>query len=765
MIKVAGSELDILYTGNLLERKHEDDGALVKVQNWDGKEPPVISMADFTKRTGLFTERKAVIQEKNAAANRRAEQSAQRTLDEETWTVNNDVAENAELVEEILNALPAESLKSRLDWIKVLHAVRGNITDIHPTDYWRKLFNKKFKAVHTELADENGLVNGEAWDVWRKENDREFKKKRDHHYHNGVLWKHLYKHNREAWVYCKNKTTAQVPDGLVMEQLRYYDGQKTYWEKYAFLVKEGKAPLIYIKDFTKNKWFGSGPFTKQELRGSDWAGVKSFRKELKTDKNGNPILSENGQPQYEDKYLGDFVTEWLKDQRKRNYIYQDFLPEGCEHIGDDDATAGLESSTTKNHYQGMKIDQKIGQEELTAAVEKEMARGEEEDGDPYSFIEPILELIFFLCGKDMKVFDYVCKFISLLLLYPAIRPEVFIIFQSTPGVGKNMFWDWLGKKLIGTEYYLCSAKPDMWFDKHSISKENKILMVLNEMALSQMKKYDSELKEIVTDPTLSLNPKNEKMRTCRNVGSYVGFTNMQFAVANENGQRRKVFIQCANDHTLITGYFNAVVSRQNDLRAQAMFVKYMREVVAVDPYYEFQPNMPKTKYHKALSDMCSRLEMKFMKDLCYRYNQGDADALQLIGTEDAPTKLKTIEGGLLYKSYTKWVTDSREGGGEEKLKSKSNMKFTFEKHVINLSQTTIKDGSRGKKLEDPLNISKYIIKTRKKDVGQVYQIDLERFKRYYAQDRAKERGECVEEVYDEINNAGRSDVGKPIDWL
>ena len=731
---------DILVTTTLFENKGET------VKNWDGSNPPTITMKEISKYTISGIQFKNKTTESLSQKNKKLTNQREKDNSEESTIYrqeNFNTIVSVETVKALLDITPTKDLLSQKNWSICLNVVKSQITNVNGSDVYLCIFQEKMKNVFDKHKDENNKIDGLTWTKWKNENETLWGKILKKNYHIGWLWRKAYETDRIKWAEIKNKSSG-IPCPRIMQDIKLYDLQKAYFENYAYLVMNGKESTVYIKDMREGKWFGNG-LTKSEAKNQEWSCVSSY--ETKKQKNKAGELEEV------EVKIGDFINCWLHDPHKRRYTYQDFLPEGIELLNDRDIVERIDSNEVCNNYNKMRV-RVLGEDpKFLQSVEDMKIKNEEEYGDKYHSIEKMLELIYFLSGKEKVVYDYVMVFISMLLVYPAIRPGVFLLFKSIPGVGKNLLWDWIGDKLLGREYYMCSAHKSAWFDKHSVDRENKLLLFLNEMSPSDTIKHLSTLKEMITDEWGYLNPKGEKMRTFRNLASYVGGTNLEFAVPVENSDRRMCLIECDSGHKSVEGYFSDIINVQDNTINQYLFFEYCRDVIKPEPEYNFERNKPKTAYHGATAERCMPKLEKFFKWFTGEYHRGEHTEINNMTSKNGFTDMSG-----LWNIYDKDFIMGCKEGKDTYHKGTSGFEMDIKKYVIDNTQGLKKDHEN--KLSDPVNNSKFIIKkrvSRNKKNKTIFIFNFDRYYNHRALYMARDCGKDYTEERHEIENYKREE--------
>ena len=147
-----------------------------------------------------------------------------------------------------------------------------------------------------------------------------------------------------------------------------------------------------------------------------------------------------------------FLTKWLFDSNCRQYEKLDFLPKQETPL------------IFFNSFDGFEVEK----EDV-----KEKSNLNFEDSNLYI-------LLCHLCNNEKNVIDYVLKWIANTIQKPYEITKVALLFKSLQGEGKNLFWDWVGKSIIGQKYFFDTEKIDLVFGRFNGLIENIILGVINE---------------------------------------------------------------------------------------------------------------------------------------------------------------------------------------------------------------------------------------------------------------------------------------------
>jgi hypothetical protein len=167
-----------------------------------------------------------------------------------------------------------------------------------------------------------------------------------------------------------------------------------------------------------------------------------------------------------------FTELWLKWQDKRNY--RNGITFDPSRVGNYDGFYNL--------FKGYKI----------AARE----------GDCSIFLDYMREII---CSGNERDYEFLVALIAQMFQKPHLKPGVAVALRGDEGVGKSFLIEKLGY-LIGP-YYFKTSNPAYVFGDHNSQLENVLLLHLEEAVFAGSKKDDSQMKDLITSPTLEIDRK------------------------------------------------------------------------------------------------------------------------------------------------------------------------------------------------------------------------------------------------------------------
>jgi hypothetical protein len=302
------------------------------------------------------------------------------------------------------------------------------------------------------------------------------------------------------------------------------------------------------------------------------------------DKKGKPIV-------------GDFIKKWLKDDDILTYKFMDFLP--CQK-----SPMGI--FNTFKHFEVEKVPRTMGYDFVNDEYEP-------------LYNSSIYKHLFNLCGKNDDVFTYVKMWLSRKIKKPFDLTKTALIFKSTQGTGKDLFFDWFGKSIIGSDYYHNDEKTELLFGRFNGIIQNKILIVINEASGKDTFQINENIKNAITRTINAIEIKGKEVFENTNNIGYVFLTNNDNALNISLEDRRFVAIKCCNDYANNSEYFKNIIDEITSKKYDRFFYDYLRSLDSDN--YDFTNNRPKTDLYEDMKELNKSAIIYFLEDLVIKNNK------------------------------------------------------------------------------------------------------------------------------------------------
>ena len=309
-----------------------------------------------------------------------------------------------------------------------------------------------------------------------------------------------------------------------------------------------------------------------------------------------------------------FISDWLKDPEMKTYYNFDFLPNN-KNVPDD-------VYNTFDKYEAEKSTL------IKSNIEESL----------------IIKHIKNLCNNNDDVFNYVINFLSRKLKKPSKLTNTALIFKSNEGVGKDLFFNWFGNKILGSEYYLNTEKSDLLFGKFTSSLENKILIIVNETSGKDTFNINENIKNGITTEFNIIEHKGLKPYKNTNHIGYVFLTNNDNPLKVGVDDRRFCGIECNNKICNNKDYFTALKKEMDSKIYDRSFYEYLLNIDSDE--YDFTNNRPKTDFYSDLQELNKPALINFIENFLIENSKNNKNE-----------KIIELASSLLYSKYNEFITN------------------------------------------------------------------------------------------------------------
>jgi hypothetical protein len=282
-----------------------------------------------------------------------------------------------------------------------------------------------------------------------------------------------------------------------------------------------------------------------------------------------------------------FVKRWLDDSEKRAYRTMGVYPKNCPR-------------DVYNRW----VDFKMAKQDIGG-----------EAGD----VQPFTDLLWELCGAEQKSYDYMLKWLAYLVQYPEEKPQTAIGIKGKYGIGKNLLFDFIGKEVMGDTHYFETSNPlEDIFGTYATQHEGKKLIFVDEMEVSVQRKMNERMKALITNKSLTINPKGIKAYSVNHLAGYI-FAGNGFLVSVPEGDRRFVLFEATEKYISTSRKGQEFVRNflrwKNDPRnAKAVYNLLMNTETNIE-YLKHE--RPVTKYYKKVRRQSLPIMIKWLDYLVW----------------------------------------------------------------------------------------------------------------------------------------------------
>jgi hypothetical protein len=174
-------------------------------------------------------------------------------------------------------------------------------------------------------------------------------------------------------------------------------------------------------------------------------------------------------------------------------------------------------------------------------------------GDWSIFQEHLLEII---CGGNRSHYEYLIGWMARAVQQPEKQGEVAVVFRGGRGTGKSVSAKYFGK-LFGRHFVTVSNTRHLTgnFNRHL---HDCVLLFADEAFWAGDKQGENVLKALITEPTLTIEPKGKDLLPAQNCLHIMMASNNEWVVPAGSRERRFFVLDVSDKRQQDTDYFRAL---------------------------------------------------------------------------------------------------------------------------------------------------------------------------------------------------------------
>ena len=237
---------------------------------------------------------------------------------------------------------------------------------------------------------------------------------------------------------------------------------------------------------------------------------------------------------------------------------------------------------------------------------------------PYTKNDEALQLILnhikIMCNNEDIVTDYLIKWIAHMIQYPAVKNGVSPVLISKQGGGKSTIIRLLAK-MLGDTKCLETTTPsrDVWGHFNS-AMANAFFVNLNELSKKDTLEAESQLKGLVTEPTLHINGKGKGLVTIKSYHRFLITTNKEDPIKTSEDDRRNLMIRSSDELCGNKSYFSKLYKLLDDVDVIRTCYDYFKSIPNLETFHEKE--CPKTEHQNNLAKLSLSPPEQYLMELC-----------------------------------------------------------------------------------------------------------------------------------------------------
>lgn len=287
--------------------------------------------------------------------------------------------------------------------------------------------------------------------------------------------------------------------------------------------------------------------------------------------------------------------------------------------------------------------------------------------DPENKCTKALALLSYLTSKekchDGDVFEWVIKWLAYPIQNPGAKMDSCLVFKGAQGTGKGFLFIQIFGALYG-EFFASLTQSALEDKFNSDWSDRKLFIVADEVVASSEKyRYKNQLKTLISNPDVRVNPKNMSAYQERNHFNLVFLSNEAVPVILENDDRRHCVIETPS--ALPQNFYYELQDEVDKGGVEALY-QYLLELDLGD--FNARTKPPMTDSKEELINLGLDSHERFIKD--WLRDETDFPVV--------PVSQKNF-----YKAYVKWANEN----GEHYRHSAKDLKPVLRKYGVNVKVT------------------------------------------------------------------------------
>lgn len=230
--------------------------------------------------------------------------------------------------------------------------------------------------------------------------------------------------------------------------------------------------------------------------------------------------------------------------------------------------------------------------------------------DPTPYLQIFHTLLRINTNNNVVLQEYLLNYLAHLVQKPLESPRMALMFTGPQGAGKDTLFEFIGSWVLGSLYYKDYSSNDQFFEKHDTGKENKFMVKLQEADPVFCRKNSSNLKALITSPTLEFNPKGKPSYTLPNYTRFILTTNKGNPLELEQGDRRWVIFVASPEYIGNIDFFKNKIEK---ILCTPQGGKAIADYLLGINIQNFEPTVkPENPYQEAVLESEKPVEDRFL---------------------------------------------------------------------------------------------------------------------------------------------------------
>ena len=201
---------------------------------------------------------------------------------------------------------------------------------------------------------------------------------------------------------------------------------------------------------------------------------------------------------------------------------------------------------------------------------------------PGADFSPITEVLNLVSGNDAAAASYIEKWVAHIFQKPYEKTKTCIVIQGKQGVGKDTYFNFIGKLLGKQCFYNTNSPENDIFARFNAGTESTLLVKFEEADFTVNKANASKLKSLLTNETANYERKGQDRITLDDYRNYVMTTNQEVPVVLEDQERRFVLVKASDAKKGDFAFWNRAYDAIANPDVQAAYMEHLLSLDLTD---------------------------------------------------------------------------------------------------------------------------------------------------------------------------------------
>lgn len=182
-----------------------------------------------------------------------------------------------------------------------------------------------------------------------------------------------------------------------------------------------------------------------------------------------------------------------------------------------------------------------------------------------------------ICDENEVCYEYLMSYLAHMIQKPEEKPGICLVMLGGEGIGKGTFFE-LIRSIWGASTYQCND-VDQIVGRFNAILERTYVVCMDEALFTGDGKSIEKFKNLITEPNIPIEQKNEPLRAMRSYHRFTASTNNQVFAKTTSGDRRFFHLRVSEKYKEDYEYFNPL---HDALKVEATIGAFVHQLLERD---------------------------------------------------------------------------------------------------------------------------------------------------------------------------------------